>query len=110
LDALMPRRLAPFVLLLLLAGSVGPFAWAGFEKTLCCCPAGVTACPVHETSCSFKNGCGSQTEASPAPPTAFSLPTQAFLLTAMSSKGFKIELAVSTLSWALPVPDPPPRG
>jgi hypothetical protein len=105
------RRPAVLLLILLLMGSIAPFARAAFDNAVCCCPDGSASCPVHESSsCSWKSGCGSEHEATTVPLAVFSLPPEAHGLTLAPAKEFDGELLVSTVSRAVPVPDPPPRA
>src|SRR5262249_57236796 len=80
-ERFMTGRCAALFLLLLLLGSVGPFARAAFDRSLCCCPNGVMACPVRGQSCSFKSGCESRSDADPPPLAVFSLPSEPDRLT-----------------------------
>lgn len=104
------RRPAVLLLLLLSVGSIAPFARAAFDNATCCCPDGSASCPVHESGCSWKSGCGSEHDATLVPLAVFSLPPETHGLTLAPGKEFESELLVSTVSRAVPVPDPPPRA
>ena len=104
------RRPAVLLLILLLMGSIAPFARAAFDNATCCCPDGSASCPAREDQCSWKSGCGSEHDVTLVPLAVFSLPPEAHGLTLTPAKEFDGELLVSTVSRAVPVPDPPPRA
>ena len=106
----MIRRLAPFVLLALLAGLIEPFARGACGGDSCCCPDGMSSCSGSGDSCSMRSGCGVDREASPVPLTIFSLPAETVLAGRVSEAKLESTPAVSRDSLRLAVPDPPPRA
>ena len=104
------KRPAVLLLILLSVGSIAPFARAAFDNAMCCCPDGSASCPAREDQCSWKSGCGSEHEMALVPLAVFSLPPEIHGLTLAPPKKFESELLVSTVSRAVPVPDPPPRA
>jgi hypothetical protein len=106
----MARRLAPFVLLFLLAVLTESFARGAFGGGSCCCPDGASSCSAPGDSCSMSSGCGADREASPVPLTVFSLPAEAVLQASVSEAKLEPAPAVTRDSLRLAIPDPPPRA